>query len=78
MAVSNKLAQLVTGIVFVFFGFAMIPVVADFITGLNTTSVAALTGGAGLVTLIQFFPFIFGAGVILGGLVIIWAVTRGG
>lgn len=73
---SNKLSALIVAVLFMFFGLAMIQPIADYVYTLNTTALELLTGGTALVTLIGFLPFIFGAGVILGAMAIVWVVTR--
>lgn len=74
MEISNQMKQLVVSVLFILFGLAMVPVVSDYVYGLNTTTLELLTGGTAAATLIDFLPFIFGAGVILGGMAIIWKV----
>jgi hypothetical protein len=78
MALNTKLSSLIVAILFMFFGLAMIQPLSDYVYTLNTTALELLTGGTALVTLIGFLPFIFGAGVILGGMAIIWRVTSSG
>lgn len=73
---ANSLSALIVGVLFIFFGLAMIQPIADYVYTLNTTALELLTGGTALVTLIGFIPFIFGAAVILGGMAIIWVVVR--
>ena len=72
---SSKMQALIIAVIFILFGLAMTPVVADYVWALNTTSLELLTGGAAAATLIDFIPFIFAAGIILGGMAIIWKIV---
>ena len=75
MELSDQMKSLIIAAIFIFFGLAMIQPMADFVYTLNTTALELLVGGTAAATLIGFIPFIFAAGVVIGGMLIIWKVT---
>lgn len=75
MELSDQLKGLIVAVVFILFGLAMTPVVSDYVYELNTTTLELLTGGSAAATLIDFIPFIYAAGVLLAGMLIIWKVA---
>ena len=74
--VGDKLNELIVAIIIIFFGLALTPTVSDYVYDLNTTTLALSTGGAGAVTLLGFFPFIYVAAILIGGMVSLWAITK--
>lgn len=74
--VNEQMKGLIVAVIFILFGLAMTPVVADYVYDLNTTTLELLTGGTAAATLIDFVPFVYAAGVILGGMLIIWQITK--
>ena len=74
--ISEDMKGLIVAVIFILFGLAMTPVIADYVYGLNTTTLELLTGGSAAATLIDFIPFIYAAGIVLGGMAIIWQVVR--
>ena len=76
MELTEQMKGLIIAVIFILFGLAMVPVVADYVYALNTTALELLTGGAAAATLIDFLPFIYAAGVILGGMAIIWKIAK--
>ena len=76
--VNRTVMGVITAVIFILVGIALGPTVTDAIAGVNATSMADVFMGTVIVTLSDFLPFFYYLGIVLGGLALIWASTRGG
>jgi hypothetical protein len=76
--VNKTVMGVITAVIFILVGIALGPTVTDAIVNINATSMADVFMGDVIVTLSDFLPFFYYLGIVLGGLALIWASTRGG
>ena len=65
-------------VIFILVGVALGPTVTTAIADINATSMAGVVMGDVIVTLAGFVGFFYYLGIVLGGLAMIWASTKGG
>ena len=68
----------ISAVIFILVGVALGPTVTTAIADINATSMAGVVMGDVIVTLAGFVGFFYYLGIVLGGLAMIWASTRGG
>lgn len=74
MELSTKLEALIIAFLFLAFGLALGSTVVTTVQGVNHTG-WTFTGYEAVTSIIDFFPLIYYAGIILGFLGIVWAAT---
>jgi len=65
-------------VIFILVGVALGPTVTTAIADINATSMSGVVMGDVIVTLAGFVGFFYYLGIVLGGLAMIWASTKGG
>jgi len=75
--VNSTVMGVVAAAIFILVGIALGPTVTTAIAGINATSMADVVMGDVIVTLAGFVGFFYYLGIVLGGLTMIWAATRG-
>jgi len=76
--VNTTVVGVISAVIFILVGVALGPTVTTAIADINATSMAGVVMGDVIVTLAGFIGFFYYLGIVLGGLAMIWATTKGG
>ena len=76
--VNRTVVGVISAVVFILVGVALGPTVTSAAADINATSMADVVMGDVIVTLAGFIGFFYYLGIVLGGLAMIWATTKGG
>jgi len=76
--VNRTVMGVIGAVIFILVGVALGPTVTTAIADINATSMAGVVMGDVIVTLAGFVGFFYYLGIVLGGLAMIWASTKGG
>ena len=76
--VNRTVMGVISAVIFILVGVALGPTVTLAVADINSTSMAGVVMGDVIVTLAGFIGFFYYLGIVLGGLAMIWATTKGG
>lgn len=76
--VNRTVMGVIGAVIFILVGVALGPTVTTAIADINATSMSGVVMGDVIVTLAGFVGFFYYLGIVLGGLAMIWASTKGG
>ena len=75
--VNRTVMGVIGAVIFILVGVALGPTVTTAVADINATSMADVVMGDVIVTLAGFIGFFYYLGIVLGGLAMIWATTKG-
>lgn len=75
--VNRTVMGVISAVIFILVGVALGPTVTTAVADINATSMADVVMGDVIVTLAGFIGFFYYLGIVLGGLAMIWATTKG-
>lgn len=75
--VNRTVMGVISAVIFILVGVALGPTVTLAVADINATSMADVVMGDVIVTLAGFIGFFYYLGIVLGGLAMIWATTKG-
>ena len=76
--VSNTIVGIITAVIFILVGVALGPTVIDSVAYINATTLADVPLGTVIALLGTYVPAFYYLGIVLGGMVMIWAVVNRG